>query len=546
MARMSTAEAVVESLIRHRITTVFGVPGVHNDPFFDAVHRAGDRIRMVHTRHEQAAGYMALGAALASGGPQAFIVVPGPGLLNAAASLLTAYAMDAPVLALVGQIPQVSIDRGFGHLHEIHDQLGLLGHFTKHAARIRHPGEAGERVAEALAIACSGHQRPVALECAIDVWGRVGEIRIPDPRPLVTPPLDEDALDRAAEVLGQAKRPLIVVGGGAMEAGEEVRAIAERLEAPVVSYRRGRGVIPTTHRLALSFPEGHRLWQEADAVLAIGTRLFPQQTVWGLDENIAVVRVDIDAEEAERFRRPAAAIIADAAPALRALLPLLPAEPRPSRAAELAGHRAWFAAEMASRQPQMAFLAAIRAALPADGIFVEEVTQLGFAARLAFPVFGPRLHLSPGYQDNLGWGYGTALGAKVARPDRAVVSVIGDGGFLYQASELATAIRHGIAVVAVVFDDGAFGNVRRIQEQRYGNRLIACDLRNPDFVAYAESFGAVGLRASTPAALEAALRKAIALNKPALVHVPVGPMPDIWDLVLRPRVRGSEPPGPGF
>jgi acetolactate synthase I/II/III large subunit len=546
MARMSTAEAVVESLIRHGVTTLFGVPGVHNDPFFDAVHRAGARMRMVHTRHEQAAGYMALGAALASGRPQAFIVVPGPGLLNAAAALLTAYAMDAPVLALVGQIPQVSIDRGFGHLHEIHDQLGLLRHFTKHAARIRHPGEAAERVAEALAIALSGRQRPVALECAIDVWGRVGEVRIPDPRLLVTPPLDEDALARAAEILAQAERPLIVVGGGAMEAGEEVRTVAERLEAPVVSYRRGRGVIPTTHRLALSFPEGHRLWKATDAVLAVGTRLFPQQTVWGLDDKLAVVRVDIDAEEVERFRRPAVAIIADAAPALRALLPLLPAEPRPSRSAELAGHRAWFAAEMAKRRPQADFLAAIRAALPADGIFVEEVTQLGFAARLAFPVFGPRLHLSPGYQDNLGWGYGAALGAKIARPDRAVVSVIGDGGFLYQANELATAMRHDIAVVAVVFDDGAFGNVRRIQEQRYGNRLIACDLSNPDFVAYAESFGAVGLRASTPDALEAALRKAIALDKPALVHVPVGPMPDIWDLVLRPPVRGSEPPGPGF
>jgi acetolactate synthase I/II/III large subunit len=546
MARMSTAEAVVESLIRHGITTLFGVPGVHNDPFFDAVHRAGERIRMVHARHEQAAGYMALGAALATGKPQAFIVVPGPGILNAASSLLTAYAMNAPVLALVGQIPQVAIDRGFGHLHEIHDQLGLLGHVTKHAARIRHPEEAGERVAEALAIACSGRRRPVALECAIDVWGRVSEVRIPDPHLLTAPPLDADVLGRAADILGRAKRPLIVVGGGATEAGAEVQSVAERLAAPVVSFRRGRGVVPTTHPLALSFPEGHRLWKEADAVLAVGTRLFPHQTVWGLDENLAVIRVDIDAEETERFRRPTAAIIADAALALRALLPLLPAAEPPSRAEELAGHRAWFAAELAKLQPQMDFLTAIRAALPADGIFVEDVTQVGFAARLAFPVFGPRLYFSPGYQDNLGWGYGTALGVKVARPDRAVVFVTGDGGFLYQANELATAMRHNIAVVAIVFDDGAFGNVRRIQEQRYGNRLIACELSNPDFAAYAESFGAEGFRANTPEALEKVLHKAIALDKPALVHVPVGPMPDIWSLILQPRVRGSEPPGPGF
>lgn len=538
MPRMSTAEAVVESLIRHGITTIFGLPGVQNDPLFDALHRASDRIRVIHTRHEQGAAYMALGAALACGRPQAFAVVPGPGMLNAASGLLTAYSMDAPLLALVGQIPQAAIDRGFGHLHELHDQLGVLRHFTKHAARISHPAEAGRRVAEALCIACSGRKRPVALECAMDVWGRTGEVEIPAPRPPVQPDLDHDTLANAAALLAAARKPLIVVGGGALDAGAEVTAIAEALEAPVVSYRRGRGVIPTAHRLALSFPEGYRLWPEVDVVLAVGTRLFPYQTAWGLDEKISVVRIDIDAEEIERYRRPAAAIVADAASALSALLALLPPEGRSRRDAELAPHRAWFAAEIAKRAPQMALLSAIRAALPEDGIFVEEVTQLGFVARLAFPVFGPRLHLSPGYQDNLGWGYGAALGAKVARPDKPVVCVVGDGGFLYQANELATAVHHGIAVAAVVVDDGAFGNVRRIQKDRFGNRLIASDLSNPDFVAYAESFGASAFRAATPDELESALRDALARNRPSVIHVPVGPMPDIWDLIMRPRLRG--------
>ncbi|MGH7056931.1 MAG: thiamine pyrophosphate-dependent enzyme, partial [Acetobacteraceae bacterium] len=414
-----------------------------------------------------------------------------------------------------------------------------LSHYTKHAARIAHPAEAGERVAEALAIARSGRPRPVALECAMDVWPRTAELEIPTPRPATAPPLDHAVLARAADILGRATKPLIVVGGGATDAGAEVAAVAEALEAPVVSYRRGRGVIPTTHRLALSFPEGHHLWKNADVVLGIGTRLFPYLPVWGTDASLAIVRIDIDAEEAERFRRPAAAVIADAAPALRALLPLLPRAPRPSRESELRAVHEWFAGEIEKRAPQMQYLAAIRRALPPDGIFVEEVTQLGFVARLAFPVFGPRLHLSPGYQDNLGWGYGAALGAKVARPGQPVVCVTGDGGFLYQANELATAIRHGIAVVVVVVDDGAYGNVRRIQELQYGNRLIACDLSNPDFVAYAKSFGAAAFRAATPDALEAALREAIALGKPALIHAPVGPMPDIWELILRPRVRGA-------
>ncbi len=194
----------------------------------------------------------------------------------------------------------------------------------------------------------------------------------------------------------------------------------------------------------------------------------------------------------------------------------------------------------------MAFLRAIRAALPMDGIYVEEVTQVGFASRLALPVHAPRTYLSPGYQDTLGWGYGTALGAQAAAPGRKVVLVSGDGGFMFQATELATAMHHKLPVVAVVFDDGAFGNVRRIQAQAYGNRLIASDLTNPDFVKFAESFGMAAFRATTPDALEDALRKAFALNAPALVHVPVGEMPSPWDMILLPRVRGTEtrPPLP--
>ncbi len=207
---------------------------------------------------------------------------------------------------------------------------------------------------------------------------------------------------------------------------------------------------------------------------------------------------------------------------------------------ERAAARAGFEERLARLEPQMSFLRAIRAALPDDGIYVEDVTQVGFASRLAWPVSGPRRYLSPGYQDNLGWSYGTALGAQAALPGRKVVVVAGDGGFMYQAQELATAMRHKLPVVAVVFDDGAFGNVRRIQESQYGNRLIACDLANPDFVAFARSFGAAGYRASSPEELERCLRDAFARETPALVHVPVGPMPSPWDMILLPRVRGLE------
>jgi acetolactate synthase-1/2/3 large subunit len=189
--------------------------------------------------------------------------------------------------------------------------------------------------------------------------------------------------------------------------------------------------------------------------------------------------------------------------------------------------------------PQLAFLDAIRAELPEDGIYVDEVTQVGFAARLALPVYKPRTFLSPGYQDNLGWGYATALGAQAARPDVPVLSINGDGGFLYTGNELATAMRHHIPLVAIVFVDGAFGNVRRIQEEQFGNRLIASDLANPDFAKYAESFGAAGRKARGPAELRRALREAFAAREPTLIEVPVGPLPSPWEFIHMPRVRGS-------
>ena len=540
MPRLTTAAAVVESLLAHGIDTLFALPGVHNDHLFDAAQRASDRMRVIHPRHEQTAAYMALGAALVTGRPQAFAVVPGPGILNASAALLTAYGMGAPVIALAGQIPSFAIDQGHGHLHEIHDQLGLLRHITKHAARIAAPAEAPFRVAEAIRQAASGRPRPVALECAIDTWGQSGEVAFPPPAEPDRIPVDTEAVARAVRVLTNAERPLIIVGGGALDAGPQVRQVAELLGAPVSSFRRGRGVIPTSHPLAVSFTEGHGLWKTADAVLAIGTRLYWQQSNWGVDETLPIIRLDIDPEEINRFRPPACALLGDAADTLDALIAGLRAQgrqPRPNP--HLPAVRATFAERLSRQEPPMAFLRAIRAALPEDGIYVEEVTQIGFASRLAFPVHAPRTFHSPGYQDTLGWGYGTALGAQAAAPGRKVVLATGDGGFMFQATELATAMRHKLPVVVVVFDDGAFGNVRRIQQQQYGNRLIACDLTNPDFVKFAESFGMQAARAATPDALEAALRKAFASEAPALIHVPVGEMPSPWDMILLPRVRGK-------
>ncbi len=544
MRTLTTAQATVESLLAHGVRSVYAVPGVHNDPLFDAFYHVRDRLRVVHARTEQGAAYMALGAALATGEPQVLSVVPGPGLLNASTALLTAHAMSAPVVGLVGQIPNDDIDRGLGHLHELHDQLGLARHIVKHAQRIRAPFEAPTVMAEAFAAALSARRGPVMVECAIDMWNCSGTVGEPEVRAPLRAPVDGAAIAKAAALLAGSKRPLIAVGGGAKDAGAEVAALAEMLEAPVFSFRAGRDVVPSAHRLAMNFPVGHRLWADADVVLAVGSRMLFQQQMWGADDDLAIIRIDIDPDAPARWRPPAAAVVADAADALRELLRVLPAAiaergARASREAELAAHRAWLADRLAKLEPQMDFLHAIRAALPDDGIFVEDVTQLGFAGRLAFPVTRPRTYFSAGSQDNLGWAYATALGAKAAQPERAVVAVCGDGGFMYHVMELATAVRHGIAAVAVVFDNGCFGNVKLLQEQQWGGRLIANDLTNPDFVALAQSFGVAAFCATTAPELERALRDAFALGKPALVHVPCGEMASPWDMILMPRVRGA-------
>jgi acetolactate synthase-1/2/3 large subunit len=538
---MTAAEAVVATMIGHGLDTVYALPGVQNDLLFEALFKVSNRLRTIHTRHEQGAAYMALGAALATGKPHAYAVVPGPGLLNSAAALLTAYSMNAPVLGLIGQIPDADIGRALGHLHEIRDQTGIIKRLVDHSALIRKPEQAARTTALALRAMRTGRPGPAVLECAIDVWGKSGAAPV-QPLPIPAAKIDTDAIRKAAKLLGAAKRPLIVCGGGAQDASEEVTLLSAMLQAPVLGYRRGRGVLDSRDPLSVTLPLGRDLWGEADVVLAVGTRLLIQLRQWGVDRRLAIVRIDADADEHKRLHKSTVALTGDAKTLLRHLLAELPARnaKRASRKAELQDRQAVWHKRLEKIGPQIAFLEAIRAELPEDGIFVDEVTQIGFAARLAFPVYKPRTFLSPGYQDNLGWGFATALGAQHARSDVPVVAISGDGGFLFTANEMATAIRHRIPLVTIVFNDGAFGNVRRIQQERFGNRIIGSELANPDFVAFAKSFGAEAIRVATPQALRQGLRTALAnRDGPTLIEVPVGAMPSPWEFIQMGKVRGD-------
>jgi len=540
MAAMTGGQAIVEMLRRHGVDTVFALPGVQNDALFEALYDARNAIRVIHTRHEQTAAYMAYGYAKSSGRVGTYAVVPGPGVLNTTAALSTAFAANAPVLCITGQIPLAMIGRGLGFLHEIPDQLGVLQRLTKWAARIEHPAAAPQLVSEAFRQLGTGRRRPVALEVPIDVLTQRAEVDLTDPAP---PPPEPGIVPaqakQAAELLAAAKRPLLIVGGGAMGAGAEILRLAERLQVPVISSYGGKGAIDERHPLAVNYPTGHRLWADADVVLAVGTRLQAQHVYWGVDDALTLVRVDIDPAEINRVRRPSLGIVADARTAAAAIDAALAGivTPRPSRSEEIAALKATVATELAKLSPQVEFAAAIRAALPEDGFYVDELTQVAYVARLTLPAYRPRSYIDSGYQGTLGYGFPTALGVKVAHPDKPVVSVSGDGGFMYAAPELATAVRHGIGVVAVVFTDDAFGNVRRTQREDYDGKIIASELTNPDFAALATVFGATGVRATTPDELKAAISLAIKRPGPTVVAVPVGEMPNPWKLVHMGRAR---------
>jgi acetolactate synthase I/II/III large subunit len=540
MTRMTGGQALVEMLCRHGIDTLFALPGVQNDALFVALYDAGDKIRVIHPRHEQAAAYMAFGYARASGKVGAYAVVPGPGLLNTTAALSTAYATNAPVLCISGQIPSNLIGRGFGLLHEIPDQLAILRGLSKWAARIDHPSETGKRVNEAFRQLADGRPRPVALEMPLDIMALEAELALPAPEaPPPPPPPDSALIEQAAALLRGARQPLIYIGTGAVEAGSELLALAERLQAPVTTYTGGKGILSDRHYLAQNLLAGHQLWRGADVVLAVGTRFNQPQTRWGLDSDIKVIRVDLDPVEITRVARPAIGIVADAKAALAALIAALGGTERPSRQAELAELKAATQARLQDTLgPQCEYLAAIRAELPDDGIYVEDLTQVGYVGRLAFPVYAPRTYIHSGYQGTLGFSYATALGAKVARPDLPVVSISGDGGFMYNVQELSTAALHGIDVVAIVFADGAYGNVRRMQKNDYGNRLIGVDLLNPNFPKMADSYGIAGVRATSPEILGRELAAALKRRGPSLIEVPVGEMPDPWPTLVMPRLRG--------
>ena len=541
MPKLNGAQAIVEGLLAHGVDTVFGIPGIQLDPLFDALHGCRDRIRTVHTRHEQGAAFMAMGYAPATGRPGVFTAVPGPGMLNAMAAVSTAVAAGQPVLCITGQIPSYQIGEELGIAHELRDQLAVSRGVVSWSERADHPHQVPELLEDAFRAMTQGRPGPAVLEMAPDRLAFTEQVAVREsPSGESASEPDSLLIKRAVKSLCAARHPVIVIGGGGIAAGGPLKQLAEKLSIPVISTISARGVLPDDHPLSFTFLTGQHIWERVDVALVVGTRFTAPALAWGRQQDVEIIRIDI--EEAA-VRRPVLAdieLVTSADKGLQAIADSVPAtEVDRASYLDFCNQAAQAVADkLSTLKPLPALAAALRAALPEDGVVVADVTQLGSYVRYALPAYQPRTIMGPGFQATLGYALPAALGVKMADPARRVVAVCGDGGFMFTLQELATAVHHKISVVIVILDNSSFGNVKTIQAASYGGRHIAVDLTNPDFVALGESFGIRSCRVESAELFEVELTQALAANAPRLIVVPIGTVPSIWDLIRRPPSQG--------
>lgn len=525
MVKMTGACALVRALANENIRVVFGLPGVQILEIYDSLYQHPE-IKTITVRHEQTTSQMAYGYAKATGEPGVAIVVPGPGLLNAATGIGIAYSTSTPVLLVSGQIPSSSLGKEHGELHEVEDQMSVLKNMTKWQAMALKASDVPSMVREAFRQMKTGRPRPVEIEVPLDVLASSDEVDFPRPGPYEPLAADSKSISVAVDILSRAERPVILAGGGTIISGahQELLALAEFLQTPVLSTPEGKGSIPEDHNLALGcsslgYGAESKILPKADVVLAVGTRLHRPQ---GLMKGQKLIHVDVDESVIGREWPITLGIKADAKLAmaqmlagLRAKIP--PREPKKNETWEL---KEKVKEEIRAAAPlQTSIIEDIRSVLDREAIVVSGMTNVGYWANLAFPVYKPRTYITCGYFGALGYAFPTALGAKVGRPESQVVTLCGDGGFLYGSSELATAVQNDLSVVTIVFNDSCYGAVKTHQRIGYGGRFIGAELANPDIIKLAEAFGAEAIRVEAPSDLKDALKEALRIRKPIVVEV---------------------------
>ena len=537
MVKMSGGEALAKSLVNEGVEVVFGIPGIQ---IYGIVAGLRDEpgIRMITTRHEQATTYMADGYARASGKPGVALVVPGVGLYNAASGLTNAYSRSTPVLLIAGQIPRGAMGKSLGAVHEVLDQGNTVRSVTKWQRQALRPREIPDAVFEAFRQMRTGRPRPVLIEVPPEAGVEQEEVTLRDPARISRIVPSPEDLREAAGVIAKSRSPLIFAGGGVArsDAEESLVKLAEATNIPVVTSSGGKGTIADNHPLSYGScfsPRGERqemnqlyeVMQSSDVVIGIGAR-FSLGNPAG--EGSTLVNINIDDAELTRVQSNTIPLHGDARATIEALLPYLMeagAGDRPSPAEAVIAARnlnAYY--DIRVREPQYPVLEAMQNTIPEDAFIVWDITQFGYYARTHYQVNHPKTYIDSGYSFNLGYAFPTALGVKVAQPDRPVICMAGDGGFMFNAAELSTAVKYGINVVTILFRNDSYGNVARDLDDVFGG-TYETDLHNPDFVKFAESFGAVGMRAEGPMELETLIPLALERQAPVVIDVPFGNMP---------------------
>ena len=531
--KLSGGEALVKSLANEGVEVVFGIPGVQIYGIVAAV-RDEPGIRMISTRHEQATTYMADGYARAARKPGVALVVPGVGVYNAASGLANAFARCSPVLLIAGQIPRAQIDKDIGSIHEVADQPSVLKPVTKWQRRVMRPREVPYAIFEAFRQMRTGRPRPVLIEVPPETGVEREEVVLREPARISRIVPSPEELREAAQIIANSRLPLIYAGGGVAvsDAEQALVKLAEATNIPVVTSNSGKGTIPDNHPLSYgscfspmaeqpSMNELFEVMQSADVVIGIGAR-FSLGNPAG--EASTLININVDDGDLTRIQSNTVPLHGDAKATIEALIPYLieaGAGERPSPAEAVTAARNLIAYyDIRLKEPPYEIIEAINEAIPEDAFIVWDVTQFGWYARTHYKVNHPKTYIDSGYSFNLGFSFPTALGVKVGQPDRPVICMVGDGGFMFNASELSTAVKYGINVVTVIFNNDSYGNVERDLDEVF-NGTYDTDLHNPDFVSFAESFGAVGMRAEHPMDLADLIPQALELNAPVIIDVPV-------------------------
>jgi thiamine pyrophosphate-dependent acetolactate synthase large subunit-like protein len=527
MASGSTCgEALVRLLQDYGVDTVFGIPGVHTLELYRGL--AGNAVRHVQPRHEQGAGFMADGYARASGKPGVCFLITGPGVTNAATAMGQAYSNSVPMLVISSVNARRDLGKGWGRLHEITDQRASTAPLTAFSATALSPADVPDLLARAFDVFQSSRPRPVHIEVPIDVFPlevtEAWRAAVAAQRP--SPPAE--SLDQAATLLAGAKRPAIVAGGGAIEAGEALTGLAALLGAAVATTTAGKGILPDSHPLSLGSTLSQALTQdylaEADVVLAIGTEL-AETDLWRGDLPLPgkLIRVDIDPGKMNDRHKASIPVLGDAAVTARALLASLEASGETSPAKETAERVAELRRGMlAALSPRDAafkrILERVSACLPDDAMVFTDMTQIAYFGNRFYPAERPGTWFHPVGFGTLGYALPAAIGAKLAAPERATVALAGDGGFMFTLQELATAVELSLPVPLLLWNNEAYGQILEDMTAK-GIPEIGVRPRNPDFQALAAAFGCGAAKPETLDQLGEALSGALEATGPTLIEL---------------------------